>query len=126
MVATGEDTKITISMQDLNKLIQDKVEKAVSEIKTVKVPDYENRQEVTFVNKSYTIEEDGYFQMYLYYQKSSSVNDRIFINGIAVFLNSIPDDWNNIISPIYEVKKGDVITYECTAQTVVGYYLPSR
>ena len=65
MVATGEDTKITISMQDLNKLIQDKVEKAVSEIKTVKVPDYENRQEVTFVNKSYTIEEDGYFTEFL-------------------------------------------------------------
>lgn len=119
MLATGDDAKVTISMKDLNTLIKNKIAEAT--------PDYANGQEITFTNKTYTAENDGYIQLRFNYTAGvSDVNDALYINERLVFYNCASVVWQNPCTPIFQVKKGDVIRYTNRAQQVFGTYYPYR
>ena len=53
------------------------------------------------------------------------VMDNIIINGAHVFRNNASVSWQNPISPIFEVKKGDIVSFSGKAQAVTGkfYYI---
>lgn len=119
MLATNDDAKITMSMKDLNTLIKNKIAEAT--------PDYANGQEITFTNSTYTVENDGYIQLRFNYTAGvSDVNDALYINARLVFNNAASVVWQNPCTPIFQVKKGDVIRYTNRAQQVFGTYYPYR
>ena len=128
LVATNENAKITISVQELNQLIKDKVKEVATQL--VASPDYANPQQLTFTNQSYTVENDGFIQFYFNYNTyltdPKGVNDDITINGTQVFRNSSDNTWQNARSPIFPVKKGDTIQYTKTAHEVTVYYYSIR
>ena len=53
------------------------------------------------------------------------VMDNIIINGAHVFRNNASVSWQNPISPIFEVIKGDIVSFSGKAQAVTGkfYYI---
>lgn len=125
LIATNDDSKVTISVEDLNKIIEDKINEKVTG--TIVAPDYEKREKIEFVDKSYTVEKDGYVQVSFSYTAGVyPVGDSLSINGESVFLNNGDISWLNPWTPIYPVKKGDIITVTNTAQVVKGYYYPIR
>lgn len=125
LVATNDDTKITISMENLNTLIEAKVNEAMKV--SIPSPNYESRQMINFTNESYVVEKDGYIQMFFYYNTSmQQTSDALYINNVLVFVNRSPDVWQNAYSPIFSVKKGDVVSYYNMCQEVTGYYYPIR
>ena len=93
-----------------------------------KFPDYENRKTITFVNKEYTVENDGYVEISFAYTTgiSGSIKDYVFINDTCLFSSYLPLNWSNCCSPLLVVKKGDVVKYQNTAQIVTGYYYNFR
>ena len=111
-------------MEDLNKLIEDKIKNSITG------PDYNKRESITFTNKSYTVQEDGYIQVYFKYlsgvNAGSGVQDFLRINNVIVFANNASVNWQNPWSPIFLVKKGDLISYSATAQEITGFYFPIR
>lgn len=143
LIATNDDAKITISVEDLNKLIEEKVNTAVGDwnklldekveekvTSFIPTPDYEKIEEIAFTNKSYTVQKDGYIQVWFTYtagvDAGVGVYDGLFVNNMKVFNNNANTGWQNPITPPFLVKKGDVITYENKAQKVTGYYYPIR
>lgn len=121
LVATNDSSKITISMEDLTTLINKKVKEARP------TPDYANAKTINFTGKTWTVEEDGYVQISFGYESSvTEVMDKIIINNKLIFANNTQAGWQNPFSPIFEVKKGDVITYSNTAHYVNGFYYPIR
>lgn len=128
LVATNDSAKITISMENLNELINSKVQHAMSE--SMPLPDYANCQEITFTNNSYTVENFGYIQLFFYYTSSvdalTGVEDFMMINGKTVFRNNSSVSWQNVYSPIFLVKKDDVVSFTNRAQSVQGFYYPIR
>lgn len=94
---------------------------------SISTPDYEKREEITFTNKAYTVQEDGYIQVYFKYtEKVEIVEDRLFINNQEIFSNRSGVTWQNPISPPFQVKRGDIISFLNKAQQVVGWYYPIR
>lgn len=127
-VATNDGSQITITMEDLNKFIESKIEEKA---KTQVVgPDYKKCETITFTNKSYTVQKDGYIQVHFYYTSSmneaTGILDYLYINNAVVFRNNASVCWQNPYSPIFSVKKGDVIRYTNDAQQVTGFYYPIR
>lgn len=119
MLATSDDAKITISMKDLNTLIKNKIAEAT--------PDYANGQEITFTNKAYTVEKDGYVQVkFNYTTEGIDVDDKVFINEENLYYNRSDNKWNAFYSPIIQVRKGDIVRYENKAQKVSAKYYPYR
>lgn len=63
---------------------------------SISTPDYEKREEITFTNKAYTVQEDGYIQVYFKYtEKVEIVEDRLFINNQEIFSNHSGVTWQN-------------------------------
>lgn len=127
LIATNDDAKVTISVEDLNKLIEDKVNEKITS--TIPAPDYTNVETVSFTNKSYTVQKDGYIQVEFEYTQlveAGKLWDKFYINNIRVYMNKLGTTWKNDYTAIFPVKKGDIITYENTAQQVIGYYYPIR
>ena len=92
-------------------------------------PDYENVKEITFNNdKSYTVEEDGYIQINFGYTAQIDIvmNDYMYINNILIYKNANSSKWSNALSPLFLVKKGDLVTYKNTAQSVIGLFYNFR
>ena len=93
-------------------------------------PDYENGEEIKFVNNSYTVEKDGYIQVSFIYTSSVDMNtgtaEGLDINNVRVFAESATVYWHNVISPIYPVRKGDNLYCFGKAQEIIGTYYPSR
>ena len=56
----------------------------------------------------------------------NGVLDQIFINNKVVFRNNASVSWQNPISPIFLVKKGDIVTFSCKAQQVTGWFYTIR
>lgn len=115
----GSRDSVTLTSKEYNSII--------SEIN--KYPDYENRKNIAFQNKAYTVENDGYIQLFFYYDtplSGSTVNDSVFINGKITFRNMAPIYWLNTFTSLYLVKKDDIVTYSNTAQKVTGYYYNFR
>ncbi len=106
-------------MKDLNTLIKNKIAEAT--------PDYANGQEITFTNKTYTVENDGYIQVVFAYTVSGiDVDDKLFINEEFVFWNRSDDKWNCAYTSMLQVRKGDIIRYENKGQNVSAKYYPFR
>lgn len=122
-IADSDDSKITITMKELDTIIQEKI------AETICTPDYGNGTQITFTNKEYTVEENGYIQMSFVYTapiNSGGVGDFLYINNNMFFRNSANTTWQNALSPIFPVKQGDVIRYENKAQSVTGTFFSIR
>ena len=90
-------------------------------------PDYANQEKITFTNKSWEADRDGYVQIFFQYtgNKPNSGNS-VKINEKEVFWSSVEANWCNIYTPLLMVKKGDIIQYSNSAQNVYTYYYPFR
>ena len=54
------------------------------------------------------------------------MNDYMYINNILIYKNANSSKWSNALSPLFLVKKGDLVTYKNTAQSVIGLFYNFR
>lgn len=127
LVAANDNAQITISMENLNTLIENKVKDAMKT--SMPTPDYAKRESFTFTDNSYTVQKDGYIQVFFHYTDAvaSFARDEMWINDISVFMTSLDNTgWANTYTPIFPVKKDDVIKISHRSQDPKGYYYPMR
>lgn len=75
------------------------------------------------LNKKYTIVADCYIQTFSKTQQTSGEPFiRLRINGTVIFEgNGVTGAYKYICSPIFPVRKGDVVQYTLTTDTTDGY-----
>ena len=112
----GQELEDT-TLKDYENKITEYVDGTRAVTNNVLYPDYTNREKIAFTNKSYVVEKDGYIQISFRYPNAltSDVTDYFTINDVRVFWNGINAKYANVISPLFLVKSGDVVTYSNTA-----------
>ena len=90
-------------------------------------PNYGEATRISFVNKSYTADKEGYIQIYFHYtsNKSDSI-DSVSINGVEIYRFNTSSSWQNVKTPMLAVKKGDIISYSNGAQDVQTFFYNIR